>query len=198
MMNAHKKNADGIAHAEYLEFFIDGLKDIYWVEKTLIKEMPKMIKKASSIALVRALEDHLKETNTHASNLEKVFELLSKKPAAKKCEAMHGIMEEAKELLEEAKSSKFLTDVAIVCGCQKVEHYEIATYGCLAMMAKKLGYSAIEKLLQENVKQEKAAEQTLMKTLQEIHERTHLQAPEKAQSKETMKTGEREKMAVRK
>lgn len=174
-MKKGKKNGyASISKKEYLDFFTDDLRDIYWVEKTLTKELPKMSKKANAGTLSATIDAHLKETETHVSNVEKAFGLLGKKATAKKCEAMAGILEEAKELLDETKGNAFLTDVAIILAAQKVEHYEITSYGNLITVAGVLGYPEIAKVLEGNLKQEKAADVKLTKAFQAIHKAVEL------------------------
>src|SRR5689334_4505037 len=117
---------------ELEKFFHDSLKDIYWAEKHLTKAIPKMMKAATNQELVAALEEHLDVTEGHIERLEQVFEILGKKAQAKKCEAMEGITKEAESIIEETEDGTATRDVGIIMAAQKVEHYEIATYGGLA------------------------------------------------------------------
>jgi len=122
---------------EMLEKFMhDSLKDIYWAEKHLTKAIPKMIKAATNESLISALEDHLEVTEEHVSRLEEVFELFGKKAQAKKCEAMEGLTKEAESIIEETEEGTSTRDVGIIMAAQKVEHYEIATYGGLTQLQK--------------------------------------------------------------
>lgn len=142
------------------ELFIDELKDIYWAEKALVKALPKMVKKSTSSELVAAIEDHLSVTETHVERLEQVFEVLGEKASAKKCEAMDGLITEAEELMKEIEDG-VVRDAAIISAAQKVEHYEIASYGTLVSFANTLGESDAAALLEETLSEEKAADQLL-------------------------------------
>lgn len=142
------------------KLFEDELKDIYWAEKALTKALPKMIKKASSSELVDAIETHLAETEEQVTRIEQVFELLGKKATAKKCEAMDGLIKEAEELMEESEEG-VMRDAAIISAAQKVEHYEIASYGTLRAFAETLGFDEVAALLETTLEEEKNADQTL-------------------------------------
>lgn len=142
------------------EFFVDGLKDIYWAEKALTKAIPKMIKKATSPALVQALTNHLEETNGQVTRLEDVFESINEKAEAKKCDAMEGLIKEAEGIMSETKEGT-MRDAGIIAAGQKVEHYEIASYGTLAAYAGILGLEEAKNLLAESLAEEKAADEKL-------------------------------------
>lgn len=143
------------------ELFCDGIKDIYWAEKHLTKALPKMQKAATSAELVNAIGDHLAVTKTHVTRLEKVFELLGKKPQAKKCDAMEGISKEGEGIVEDTEEGTATRDVGIILASQKVEHYEIATYGGLAQLAVTLGLTEIAALLTQTLNEEKEADKAL-------------------------------------
>lgn len=143
------------------EFFVDELKDIYWAEKHLVKALGKMAKEATSEDLKTAFEDHRAETEEQVQRLEEVFSLLDKKAQAKKCEAIAGIVKEVEEIISETKDDTFTRDVALIVGGQKVEHYEIATYGSLVQLARTLGKDDVADLLEETLEQEKGADKTL-------------------------------------
>ena len=142
------------------KLFEEELKDIYWAEKALVKAIPKMIKKATSEELVEALEDHLEETEGHVKRCEQVFEILGKSPQAKKCEAMDGLLTEAEDIMSESDEG-VMRDAGIISAAQKVEHYEIATYGTLRTFAKTLGLNDAADLLEETLNEEKAADEKL-------------------------------------
>ncbi len=144
-----------------LEFFVGEIKDIYWAEKKLTKTLPKMQKAATSTELAKAIGGHLEVTKTHVVRLEQVFDLLGKKPQAKKCDAMEGITKEGESILEETEKGSSTRDVGIILASQKVEHYEIATYGCLAQLANTLGLTEIADLLSQTLAEEKEADETL-------------------------------------
>jgi len=135
------------------KLFEDELKDIYWAEKALTKAIPKMIKNATSEQLVKALEKHLAETEKHVTRAEEVFELMGKKAAAKKCEAMAGLIKEAEEIMEEADEG-VMRDAAIISAAQKVEHYEIATYGGLVALARTMNLERAADLLDKTLAEE--------------------------------------------
>jgi len=145
------------------EFFIDELKDIYWAEKHLVKTLPKMKKAATSEELQKAFEDHLETTNTHVSRLEQVFEMLGEKAEAKKCDAMSGITEEGDGIISETEKGTATRDVGLIFAGQKVEHYEISTYGGLAQLARTLGLHDISQILATTLDEEKDADQLLTK-----------------------------------
>lgn len=149
------------AGGELEKFFYDSLKDIYWAEKHLTKAIPKMMKAASNQELVAALEEHLDVTEGQVERLERVFEILGKKAQAKKCEAMEGITKEAESIIEETEDGTSTRDVGIVMAAQKVEHYEIATYGGLAQLAKTMGLDEVKELLGQSLQEEKEADETL-------------------------------------
>ena len=139
------------------DLLVDELKDIYWAEKEMVKAIPKMIKNASSEELVDALTSHLEATKTHVTRLEKVFASLGEKAVAKKCEAISGLLEEGKEIMEET-SKGAVRDAGIILAAQKVEHYEIATYGTLRIFAKTLGENDATALLESTLEEEKEAD----------------------------------------
>ena len=143
------------------ELFIDELKDIYWAEKHLVKSLPKMHKAATTGELKKAFSDHLEVTKGHVTRLEKAFELMDKKPQAKKCEAMAGLTKEAEEIIEDTEKGSFTRDVALIMAAQKVEHYEIATYGSLAQLAKTIGNSQVSKLMSDTLSEERQADELL-------------------------------------
>ncbi len=140
------------------DFFIDELKDIYWAEKHLVKTLPKMMKAATSTELKNAFQDHLDVTKTHVSRLEQAFEAMGKKAQAKKCEAMEGITKEGQSIIEDTEEGTATRDVGLILAAQKVEHYEISTYGGLHQLAITLGHEAVASLLEETLAEEKDAD----------------------------------------
>ncbi len=143
------------------EFFKDSLKDIYWAEKHLTKALPKLAKAATSEELKNAFNEHLEVTQTHVTKLEQVFEMVGEKPVAKKCDAMEGLSKEADTVIEETEEGTATRDVGLIIAAQKVEHYEIATYGGLAALATALGMDDVAEVLEETLAEEKEADQTL-------------------------------------
>jgi ferritin-like metal-binding protein YciE len=148
------------AASELTEFFVDGLKDIYWAEKALTKAIPLMAKNATSVELIDALTNHLTETEEHVTRLEQVFESIGKKATAKKCDAMVGLIEEGKSIIEETKIG-VVRDAGIIAASQKIEHYEIATYGTLRQFAETLGFTDAVSLLELTLDEEKGADKKL-------------------------------------
>jgi ferritin-like metal-binding protein YciE len=147
--------ADGLR-----ELFVAELKDIYWAENALLKAIPKMIKNASSEELISALEDHLSVTEEQVSRLDQVFEIIEVKAQGKKCEAMAGLIKEAEEIMKDTKKGD-VRDAGIISAAQKVEHYEIASYGTLRTFALTLEEYDAADLLEETLQEEKDADQSL-------------------------------------
>lgn len=137
------------------KFFLDSLKDIYWAEKALTKALPKMQKAATTPELQMAIEEHLGQTVEQVTRLEQVFELLGEKAQAKKCDAMEGLLKEGESIVEETEDGSMTRDVGIIMAAQKVEHYEIATYGALVSLAGTLGNSEVADLLATTLQEEK-------------------------------------------
>lgn len=144
------------------DLFFDTLKDIYFAERQILKALPKMAKAATSEDLKAGFEQHRVETEGHVERLEKVFELLGKSPRGKTCDAILGIIEEGKEIMEEFKGTQAL-DAGLVSAAQAVEHYEIARYGTLATWAKQLGHTEALNLFLETLKEEEATDEKLTK-----------------------------------
>lgn len=143
------------------ELFLDELKDIYWAEKHLMKALPKMAKAATSDELRQAFTDHLEATNGHVARLEEAFGILAEKVQAKKCEAMAGLTKEGDGIIEDTEKGTLTRDVGLIMAAQKVEHYEIATYGSLAQLAKTLGKNDLADLMVKTLEEEKEADQLL-------------------------------------
>lgn len=148
-----------IAHG-LRDLFVNELKDIYWAEKAMTKAIPKMIKNATSAELADALSGHLEETIVQVTRLEEVFSKLSEKAVAVKCEAMIGLIKETEELMKETEKGE-VRDAGIVLSGQKIEHYEIATYGTLCSYAKTLEEHDIAALLGDTLNEEKNADKKL-------------------------------------
>ena len=142
------------------DLFEDSLKDIYWAEKALVKALPKMMKNATNEELKAAIEKHLGETETHVTRLEEIFESMGKKAQAKKCDAMQGLLDEADSIVEETEPGT-VRDAGIIAASQKVEHYEIATYGTLAAFAKILEEKDALKNLLATLEEEKTCDESL-------------------------------------
>ncbi len=155
------KNNFPVKDSMLADFFHGELKDIYWAEKHLVKTLPKMTKAATSAELKAAFTSHLAETKVHCERLEQVFALLNKKPQAKKCEAMEGITKEGEGIIEETKAGTATRDVGLILAAQKVEHYEIATYGGLIQLAKTLGLEECAEVMLQTLNEEKKADEGL-------------------------------------
>ena len=147
------------------DLFVDMIRDLYSAESQLVKALPKMAKKATNPELKQGFEKHLQETINQKERLGKIAELLEFNPKGKKCAAMEGLVTEAEEIISEIKDPEVL-DAGLIAAAQKVEHYEIASYGTVATFAKILGNGEIEDLLRETEKEEKAADETLTKVAQ--------------------------------
>jgi ferritin-like metal-binding protein YciE len=140
--------------------FLDTLKDIYYAEKQIYKSLPKMAKAAQSDQLRSAFEKHHDETEGHIERLEQVFELLGKAARGKKCDAIDGILDEGKEIMEEYEGAPAL-DAGLLAAAQAVEHYEISRYGTLKTWANQLGLTPAVKLLDQTLAEEKKTDETL-------------------------------------
>ena len=140
----------------------DEVKDLYSAENQLLKALPKMIKKASSETLKQAFTSHMAETKGHVDRLTKVGEIMGIKMTGKVCNAMKGLVEEAKEILDEDGEDSVI-DAALIGAGQRVEHYEMAGYGCAKAMAKSLGMQDVVSLLQETLTEEGLADKKLTK-----------------------------------
>lgn len=142
------------------DLFVEELKDLYNAEHQLLKALPKMAKAASSADLKRAFESHLKETKGQVDRLEKVFASLDLSPKGKKCKAMAGLVEEGAELMKEDADPDVM-DAGLIAAAQRVEHYEMAGYGCVRTYAKLLGETKAAALLQQTLDEEGAADKKL-------------------------------------
>jgi len=142
------------------DLFLDTLKDIYYAEKQIVKALPKMAKAAQSPDLKAGFEKHLDETEGHLERLEQIFELLDKPARGKTCDAILGILEEGKSIMEEFKGTSAL-DAGLISAAQAVEHYEMARYGTLKSWAAQLGMKDAVALLDATLKEEMATDKTL-------------------------------------
>ena len=149
--------------------FYDELRDVFSAEKQLLKALPKMAEKASCDKLKQAFEDHLAETEQQVERVEQAFAETGKAARAKTCEAMKGLIEEAEEVMKEDAEPSVMDAVLIGCA-QKVEHYEIATYGTLCSWARALGYDNALRLLKKNIDEEEAADKKLSMLSESINQ----------------------------
>ncbi len=142
------------------DLYVDELKYLYNAENQLLKALPKMAKAASDPQLAQAFTDHLEETTGHVDRLEKIFKKLDASPKGKKCKAMEGLLEEGKDLMAEDAAPSVM-DAALIAAAQRVEHYEMAGYGCVRTYARLLGYEEAADLLQETLDEEGTADKKL-------------------------------------
>lgn len=145
----------GAGNSLLQELFLDSLQDIYYAEKAITKALPKMQAAATSQELVDAFETHLQQTQDQISRLERVFQSIGEEAEGKKCEAIEGIIKEGETIISETDEGTSTRDVGLILAAQKVEHYEIASYGGLRQLAVTLGYNEAAELLQETLDEEK-------------------------------------------
>jgi len=150
------------------ELYVEELKDLYSAENQLLKALPKMAKAATSSALKKGFEKHLEETKGQVERLEQIFKALDESPKGKKCKAMEGLVEEGKEVMEEDAEPEVM-DAALIAAAQRVEHYEIAGYGCVRTYAQLLGETQAAKLLQQTLDEEGKTDQALTKLAEKIN-----------------------------
>jgi len=166
MKNTKKQNSENGEHegqeknSELHELFLDELADLLSAETQLTKALPKMARAAQSDELREAIESHLEETEGHVERLKKVFESVEAKPKSKTCQAMKGLLEEGSEIMQELKG-KGTMDAGLIAAAQKVEHYEMASYGTVRAWAEQMDHSEAVELLEETLEEEKAADEKL-------------------------------------
>ena len=167
------------------DLYVEQLRDLYNAEQQLIKAIPKMAKAASSEELKAAFEDHLGKTRQHAQRIETIFEQMGEKAQGKKCKAMEGLVEEGGEVIKEDMEDS-IKDAALIAAAQRVEHYEIAGYGCVRAYATKLGDEDAATLLSQTLDEEKEADETLNGIAEELN----LEVPQESlrSEKRTVKT----------
>jgi ferritin-like metal-binding protein YciE len=161
--NKQASNSNGSQHQESLleKFFIDQLKDIYYAEQQLLKALPEMQKACTTEELEDAFGDHLKQTERHVKRLERVFQAVGKKAEGKKCEAMDGLIKEARSIISETKEGTMTRDAALIIAAQKVEHYEIATYGGLVQLAITMNLDRPAEILDKTLQEEEETDALL-------------------------------------
>lgn len=137
------------------EFFVEQIKDLYYAEKHIVKTLPKMAKACTSPELKEAFKSHLEQSKGQVTRLEQIFELMELKPRAKKCEAIEGITKEGEGVIEDTEAGTATRDVGLIMSAQKVEHYEIASYGGLVQLATVLGLDEISEMLATTLQEEK-------------------------------------------
>jgi ferritin-like metal-binding protein YciE len=149
------------------DLYVEELKDLYSAESQLLTALPKMAKAASAPELNKAFKDHLKETEGQVRRLETIFEKLGTSPKGKKCKAMEGLIEEGKETISE-DADPSIKDAALIAAAQRVEHYEMAGYGCARTYARLLGHDDAADLLQETLDEEGSADKKLTKLAETV------------------------------
>jgi ferritin-like metal-binding protein YciE len=158
--SAEKVKAKSSAANGLRELFIDELKDIIYAERALVKALPKMAKNASEPKLITAIEEHVKVTEGQVERLDQIFELLGESNRGKKCDAMEGLIKEGESIMEDTEAGP-VRDAGIISASQKIEHYEIASYGTLVAFAKTLGEDKVASLLEATLAEEKEADALL-------------------------------------
>ena len=158
-----KSQYTGDAQSDFHTFFVDELKDIYWAELHLKKGLLKMCKASTTEQLSAAFNKHYNEGDQQIAELETIFSLLSEKPEAKKCDAMAGLLKEAESIISDTKRNSFVRDAGLILAAQKVEHYEIATYGTLCALAEYLPEKKVRKMLEKILAGEKKTDVALTK-----------------------------------
>lgn len=160
MATAKKKTSQDMPNAHLHDLFVDEMKDILGAEKQLLKGLKKMASSAKGEDLKKAFEEHYKQTETHIERLKQAFESIGKAARGKKCKAMEGLLEEAEEIIDSFEDDEAI-DAALICAAQKVEHYEIASYGCLVTYAKLMEHTEAEELLALTLAEEKETDSLL-------------------------------------
>lgn len=150
------------------ELYVEELKDLYSAETQMIKALPKMAKAATSPDLKAGFEEHLQQTREHVTRLQTILEALDENPKGKTCKGMEGLVKEGAELIEEDPGPEEL-DAGLISAAQRVEHYEIAGYGCVATYAKLLGEEQAEKLLRQTLDEEKETDRKLTELSEDIN-----------------------------
>ena len=166
------------------DLFVEELRDMYDGEKRLIRALPKIARAAGSSELQTAITSHLRETEKQVTRLEQVFRTIGEKPRGKKCDGIMGILEEGNKAMEELEGP--VLDAALIAGAQKVEHYEIASYGTLAYFADLMGHERAKELLGATLDEEKAADEKLSQIAKSKVNRRALTADQSMESRETM------------
>lgn len=149
------------------DLYVSELKDLYNAETQLVKALPKMANATSSPDLAKAFTDHLEETKVHMERLERIFNELDVSPKGKKCKAMAGLLEEGKDVMEDGIDPSVM-DAALIAAAQRVEHYEIAGYGCVRTFARLLGFDTAADLLQQTLDEEGATDKKLTKLAESV------------------------------
>jgi len=151
------------------DLYVEQLQDLYSAENQLIKVLPKMVEAATSDELRTAIEEHLEKTKQHAARLEKIFSRIGESAKGAKCKGMEGLLEEGSEVIEDDEMEEEVKDAAMIAAAQRVEHYEIAGYGCVRTYATLLGDREAAALLEQTLEEEKEADETLTEIAEQIN-----------------------------
>jgi len=176
------------------DLYLEQLKDLYNAEHQLIKALPKMAKAASSEELRAAFTDHLGKTREHAQRIETIFEQMGEKAQGKKCKAMEGLVKEGGEVIEEDMAVE-IKDAALIAAAQRVEHYEIAGYGCVRTYATTLGDAGAASLLAQTLEEEKEADEVLNSIAEQLNLEVRHE-PSQSQKRTAKTSGRRSKSAA--
>jgi ferritin-like metal-binding protein YciE len=155
-------------HTALMQVYVDELKDLYDAENRLVKALPKVAKAANSGKLRSAVEEHLEQTRGHVDRLKEIFDNMNEKGTGRKCAGMMGILKEGEEIMHEDYEGESL-DAALISAAQRVEHYEIAAYGCVRTWADLLGASEASALLEKTLEEEKETDKKLTQLAEEIN-----------------------------
>lgn len=151
------------------ELYVDELRDLYDAEAQLTKALPKMAKAATSDELRAGFENHLQQTKGHVQRLEEIFQALGEKPTGKKCKGMQGLIAEGKEIMQDEGLEGETLDAGLISAAQRVEHYDIAAYGCVRSYANLLGDPQAASLLEETLQEEKDTDKKLTELSETIN-----------------------------
>jgi ferritin-like metal-binding protein YciE len=166
-MNSHlEKSAMKLQSLE--DLFVDELKDLYSAENQIVKALPKLVKAATSEELQEAFREHLEQTKTHVERLEQIFDDLDLMPRGKKCKGMEGLLEEGEEFIKANDAEDSVRDAGLIASAQRVEHYEIAAYGCACSFAKKIGNEAAATRLRQTLDEETETDKKLTSLAESI------------------------------
>jgi ferritin-like metal-binding protein YciE len=174
-------------HKALKELYIDELRDLYDAENRLVKALPKMAKASTSDELRTGFESHLEQTRGHVERLEEIFDNLEEKPTGKKCAGMAGLIKEGEEIMDEDFDGEVM-DAALISAAQRVEHYEIAAYGCVKTWAGLLGENDAQALLEKTLEEEKETDSKLTELAEEINVEAKAQGEEEGEEEEEGKT----------
>ena len=151
------------------QLYIDELKDLYSAETQIVKALPKLAKASSSAELRQAFEEHLRQTSQQVSRLEEIFDMLDEKPTGKKCLGMEGLVKEGAETMKKEEYAGALMDAALIGVAQRVEHYEIASYGTVLAFCELMGEADHANLIEQTLQEEKQADENLTRLAEEIN-----------------------------